>query len=135
MSGQLSLDDALAAPSGPAARASDPFTSHAAGIKGRDRAPNTRLRVLAALVEYWESTGAGLTDDGVASWLEIPPTSAGKRRVELQRAGFVEPADGIGTTRNGAAALLWKPTTAGVELVADLVPFRTVVDVPTGGRL
>jgi hypothetical protein len=135
MTGQLSLDDALAAPLGPAARRTDPATSHLAGIKVRDRAPNTRLRVLTCLVQYFDSTGQGLTDDAVASWCDIPSTSAGKRRLELQRTGLVELADGVGVTRNGAAALQWKPTAAGIDLVADLVPFHTVVDVPTGGRL
>lgn len=118
---QLSLDDAV-----PAVRATDPWTSKAAGQRVSQNASNTRARVLRALVDHWQAHREGLT-------LQIPSTSAGKRRLELQRAGLVELADGVGTPRNGAAALMWQPTDQGVDLASGLS--RRVVNVPTGGRL
>lgn len=122
MTGQLSFDDVDRLPR---ARRTDPVTSHEAGRNVN--AASQRQRVLTVLVARWRRCQEPMTDDAIADVLSIPSTSAGKRRLELQRVGLVEPAGGVGTTRNGASALLWKPTIAGCCVAA--------VDVPTGDRL
>lgn len=50
----------------------------------------------------------GLTDDEVAARLDILNTSAGKRRLELQHRGLVEPTGTRGTTRTGSTAAKWR---------------------------
>lgn len=95
------------------ARLSDPPTSHAAGRRaGKERTKNQE-RVLAAL----RANPEGLTDFETAALTGLQQTSAGKRRLELQRAGLVEPVllatpDGPiekrRQTPSGSTAIVWR---------------------------
>lgn len=92
------------------ARRDDHDTSHEAAQFARRNASALRARCLEAL----QAAGArGLTDFELADRIGSQQTSAGRRRLDLERAGLVEHA---GTTRpapSGASAKVWRTTTKG----------------------
>lgn len=97
-------------------RATDPVTSMAAAADATKRLPRTRSLVLAALATLRQATDFELAD---ATGLQ--QTSAGKRRLELERAGLVERV--VGVTRpapSGSAAQVWQITPAGVRAAREL---------------
>lgn len=98
MTGQLSLLD-------PAARVTDPATSHQAAADARPHAGNDRDLVLGILRQH-----GPLTDFEIAAIAGRQQTSLGCRRKDLCRLGLVEWA---GTTRpspSGSPARVWQVT-------------------------
>lgn len=90
----------------PDVRALDPSTSVGAAVENRPRRPKHREMVLAALRDAGPN---GLTDFEIGSTVGLQQTSAGKRRLDLQRDGPVEPV--VGKRRpspSGAAAQVWR---------------------------
>lgn len=72
------------------ARATDPWTSHAAGEKAARRAPSHRVQLLAA---YYRSQDHGLTDEEAAQVTgldERPNCAWWKRCSELRQLGLIE---------------------------------------------
>lgn len=105
MSEQLTLD---------AYRGSDPETSRLAAADAALNAGNLRAVCLRLLMDDGPATdfelAARILDAG---WHVAGQTSAGKRRLELQRAGLVEPltVDGEVVKRpapSGSLAIVWK---------------------------
>lgn len=97
------------APTGPLARSTDPDTSRNAARP--DRLTGNQRFVLSRLAVNGPD---GLTDFDYSPVLQ--QTSAGKRRLELERAGLCEYA---GTTRlspSGTPARVYRITTAGLAL-------------------
>lgn len=101
---------------GPVARASDPWTSHAAGRQAADPKNLTDAQgcVLSALASNRR------TDHEVAAVKRMHGGTAAKRRLDLQRAGLVRPVvvDGETLTRptpHGRRAIVWEATEAGLE--------------------
>lgn len=73
------------------------------------------FKVLTALA----AAGArGMTDDEHENVNQIRADSAGKRRLEMERLGYVRKADGRRQTRRGAMAAVWRITEAGEEALA-----------------
>lgn len=96
MNGQLAL---------PLVRATDPDTSHGAAAQAAKRAPRHReiaLRVLR------EALPDGLSDFELAERTGVPQTSIGKRRLELQRMGLVEPTGERRPSPTGTPAMVWR---------------------------
>lgn len=123
MNAQASLFDQ------PVARTADIDTAIAAGVQSIFRASHDRLRVLRALARAGEK---GLTDHEAAAACGITAgnSSAGKRRVEMERAGLVErrlviDPDSlklIGDKRptpSGGMAAVWCINDAGREFLRD----------------
>ena len=77
-------------------------TSHAAAVSMKARAPNLRDRVLSFII-----LAGPVTDEEIATGLELNPSTARPRRVELQRAGLIEPA-GQKVTISGRRAVAWR---------------------------
>lgn len=97
----------------PAARNSDPPTSHQAAARHPALRRLDRRRVLMAHHLIPE----GMTDHELAANLGGLQTSLGKRRGELRDLGLIENS---GTTRpapSGSPAIVWKITAAGMEAV------------------
>lgn len=109
MNGQLTITDALA-------RTTDPATSHEAAPGSARRSAGQRL-VLDALAAH----GPG-TDFDLAEWTGRQQTSMGKRRLELQRAGLVEPTGGRRPSPSGSAALVWRLTAEGYRAATEEPP-------------
>lgn len=123
MSAQPSLFDQ------PVTRTGDMDTAVEAGVTSLFRASHDRLRVLRALYRHGEQ---GLTDHEAAAvcGMKAGNTSAGKRRLELERAGLVEQRLVIDpkslkligdkrVTPSGGWAAVWCITEAGVQFVRD----------------
>lgn len=97
----------------PAARRTDPVTSHLAAERASLGASKGRLLVLQNLIER------PMTDFELAAATGWIATSIGKRRHECMRAGYVERAlDGHGEevrreTPSGSQALVWAITKEG----------------------
>jgi predicted ArsR family transcriptional regulator len=68
-------------------------------MKGKDRI----LLLLA------NSAQPGLTDEEIASGLDMNPSSARTRRSELEQEGLVIPI-GLGKTKSGRRTFLWAAT-------------------------
>lgn len=107
----------------PAARASDPHTSHAAARDAGRRAPVLRNRCLAALRAAGER---GMTDFELAAAVCSQQTSAGKRRGELVKLGLVEYAGCKRQSPSGSDAMVWRVVEMGGVLT-----FFAVVGVLT----
>lgn len=102
MDEQLDVDDAFEEPR---ARLDDLDTAHdAAQLAGR-HASRLRARCHEALLA---AGAAGLTDFQLADRVGIQQTSAGKRRLELERAGLVEGTGERRRTPSGATAMVWR---------------------------
>lgn len=96
----------------PAARNSDPWTSHAAAEAFPSGRKNDRLRVLFA----HGANPDGLTDFELAVLVGRQQTSAGKRRGELMAQGYILPTDTHRPAPSGSAAIVWKITETGLAL-------------------
>lgn len=89
---------------GRGARNTDPDTSHTAAAADRTI---DRERALAIHEQHPD----GLTDDELAVLMERRPTSAGKRRLELERDGLIVRTSQRRPTRAGSPALVFKIAT------------------------
>jgi hypothetical protein len=87
-------------PEPPAARCTDPDTSHEAAA-----IPRSQQR--AAVFEAFRELGTA-TDYEISVHLGINRCSAGKRRVELQRDGWIAATDERRPTDTGARAIVWR---------------------------
>ena len=108
----------------PAARHTDPDTSHGAAVIAIHHAAGNRR---IALAELAQAGAEGLTDFELAARTGIAQTSIGKRRGELRDAGLVtalmtpcneHPTGWRPVTRSapsGTPARVWVVTDAGVE--------------------
>jgi len=114
-SDQLSLDDL---PSGPTARNTDPETAKMAGAAQTPAKMGAGRRKVLMCLFRWPS---GLSDFDYLPRCGMIQTSAGKRRVELQRAGLVEQVPGeYGTSPSGSKVALWRLTHEGRNLAVRL---------------
>lgn len=97
----------------PAARSTDPVTSHEAARTVAVHATAQQQRVLGALyVLTWAS------DETIAD--HLPSMNRGscvKRRSELVALGLVRDTGVYARTRSGCRSIVWSLTEAGVELV------------------
>ena len=106
----------------PAARYSDPSTSHAAAQKAEMRATENRLAVLLNLAVR------PMTDFELADATKKQQTSIGKRRCDCRDHGLVQIAlDGRGEevkrpAPSGSMALVWEITHAGRDYLAQHGP-------------
>ena len=94
----------------PAARRTDPATSHEAAA--RVNPAGTRARALLALNA---SGHRGLTDFERAARTGLGQTSVGKRRLDLLRAGMVEPTGERRPSPTGTPALVFRITETGAR--------------------
>ena len=94
----------------PLARATDPGTSHGAAAQARTRAPRHREIVLRVLRE---AGPGGLTDFQIGERCGLQQTSAGKRRLDLQRMGLVEATGERRPSPSGTPAMVWRYREAG----------------------
>jgi hypothetical protein len=97
---QLSLDDLPR----PNARATDPWTSHAAARLAEVKAGTGRAFALDVLRRY----PAGLADFELAELTGWPLNSINKRRGELRDGGLVEATEETRETPAGAKAIVWR---------------------------
>ncbi len=108
---QLTLDDA------PLVRRSDPDTSHtAAAAQTPQRRSRGQFLVLTALANH-----GPLTDFDHAQINGLGQTSAGKRRLELQRQGLVEPTGQRRPSPTGSPAKVWTITSTGMVRYHELL--------------
>lgn len=110
----------------PAARASDPETSHEAAALAKFKASPHRILCLQALMR------GPMTDFELATVTGLQQTSIGKRRLDCQRAGLVshylepvvsglrEPLPLKRKSPSGALAFVWEITPAGREYLEGL---------------
>jgi|GEM_PF-3994483 len=96
----------LFAPS-PAARLTNPETSHAAAQSMREQARVQRASIVACLRQYGPQTADEL--DARLNWR---PTTAGRRMAELAKLGTVRTNGETRPTRSGRAAEVWDVTEA-----------------------
>lgn len=96
----------------------DPPTSMYASIAAALRAPSVRQRVLLALSDAGEY---GATDYEVSKVLGILRTTAGKRRVELQRLGLCERTDKRRLTDTATTAVVHRISDLGREVAREIV--------------
>lgn len=97
---------------GPAARHTDPPTSHQAAALAALRAGSQRTRVLRALA--WADQD-GLTDFELADAIGSRQTSCGVRRSELVKLGLVMDSERHRKAPSGANAIVWICTPHGAE--------------------
>lgn len=118
----------------PAARLTDPATSHgAAAAKHGEPSHRNHLGRLLLAFRMWEQTcdphlGTGLTSEEAAERAGIPLTSEyAKRCSELRAGGYLEPEvdeEGREVTREGGAGrprIVWHLTAKGRRAAAELV--------------
>ena len=96
----------------PAARNSDPWTSHAAAEAFPGKRKIDRLRVLFAHA----ANPNGLTDFELGVLVGRQQTSAGKRRGELMAQGYILPTEGHRPAPSGSSAIVWRITETGLAL-------------------
>lgn len=94
---------------GPAARLTDPDTSHAAAdypklLRRQDR--------IDTLLQH-HSHPAGLTDFELAALMDRQQTSVGKRRGELRDLGLIADSGQRRAAPSGAGAIVWRITDEG----------------------
>lgn len=77
-------------------------TSKDAAARAEPGAPNDRARIYALIVQ-----AGPLTDEQIALRLDLNPSTARPRRVELVEQGLIEPAS-TATTRSGRSATTWR---------------------------
>lgn len=85
----------------------DPDTAIRAAIQNYPKRETHRFIALDLLARD------SLTDFELAERAHIQPTSIGKRRKELEQAGFVEYAGFNRPSPTGSAAMVWRITSAG----------------------
>lgn len=93
----------------PAARTTDPSTSHRAARMASRNARTLRVACLDALKAAGDD---GLTDFELADIVGRQQTSAGKRRGELVTMGLAEATSGRREAPSGAPATVWRATPA-----------------------
>jgi len=99
----------------PAARTTDPITSHeAAAMQTPDKVTNSHRLVMALLFEHGPMTDFDLADRASrASQVKVKQTSIGVRRAELVRLGLVVDSGFKGKSDTGARAIRWALTDSG----------------------
>lgn len=103
--------------------AGDPPTAWQASVLAALRAPTLRKRVLVA---FWQFSGdQGLTDYELSNALSCLRTSAGKRRLELQRIGLVRDSGKRRPTDTATAAVCWELTAEGEKVALAPSNFKT----------
>lgn len=95
----------------PAARATDPATSHAAAASMEESAVAQRDRIL-----WWLRNSGPSTADRLDAALALRPTSAGRRLPELRDLGLVRMTERMAKTRSGRPANLWAATARDVDV-------------------
>ena len=99
----------------PAARNTDPETSHEAAAAAAMRAGTDRALALRALARAGDR---GLTDFELEAATRIKQTSIGKRRGELVKSGYVEFAGSKRPAPSGSPAMVWRVTDRGLQAAA-----------------
>ena len=94
----------------PVARVSAPSTAHDAAAIATLSAGTLRTACLLALVDAGKK---GLTDFELGERVHHQQTSAGKRRLELQRGGLVEATPDRRPAPSGAMSAVWRATEEG----------------------
>lgn len=97
-------------------RATDPATSMNAAKHAGQRITRTRRACLNAHADR----PSGLTDFELAELTGLQQTSAGKRRLDLERDGLIERTDLTRCAPSGSAAVVWRITAAGLALAEEL---------------
>lgn len=97
----------------PAARNTDPETSHAAASEHPDIRDNDRRLVLITHAAHPN----GLTDFELAALLRRQQTSLGKRRGELRDMGLIEQTELRRPAPSGSSAIVWRITATGMGIV------------------
>lgn len=87
----------------PAARASDPRTSHEAAARMRKAASEQAAKVLYALTQLGEG-GA----EQIGHLCGLLPHAVRRRLPELQEAGYVEPTGETRRTLGGRSERIWR---------------------------
>ena len=87
------------------------ITSREASASMKGKTQTLRAQVLALL------KAEALTDEQIAQRLSLSGSTARPRRIELQKAGLVEPA-GTTKTASGRNATIWTATTANIGIHA-----------------
>ncbi len=95
----------------PAARRTDPDTSHTAAKRMLPIAGTDRFEVLKAHYHFQ----LGMTDFELAKKLGRQQTSVGKRRGELRDAGYIEQTKGRAAAPSGSPAIVWRITEKGKQ--------------------
>lgn len=98
----------------PAARNTDPVTSHQAA----QRHPFKRQKDCLAVLIVHSHHPAGLTDFELAHMMRRQQTSVGKRRGELRDSGLIEETEIKRKSPSGSPALVWRITEAGMKEAA-----------------
>lgn len=93
-------------------RPSDPVTSHMAGVRAQRSASKGQWVALQALIRAGSD---GLTDFELAAITGWQQTSVGKRRLELERMGYVISTLFTRPAPSGSPARVWAVTDAGIE--------------------
>lgn len=101
----------------PAARATDPATSHQAADRHPLLRRSDRRQALLALFRARD----GLTDFELGAAIERQQTSAGKRRGELRDAGLVAPTELRRPAPSGSPAIVWQLTDDGRRAAKEIV--------------
>jgi predicted ArsR family transcriptional regulator len=79
-------------------------TSRDAAVRAESQAPNQQRRVL----NFLRGTGTrGATDEQIAAALNLNPSAARPRRVELVEEGLVYDSKRTAKTSSGRSAVLW----------------------------
>lgn len=100
----------------PAARRTDPETSHMAADDAKLTASRGRKLALCALLRF-----GPMTDFELADRTGLQQNSIGKRRLDCQRVGLVRKCLGMNdepirrATPTGSSAQVWELTPAGVD--------------------
>lgn len=114
------MDDTTKFPA-PAARATDPATSHMAAKMAEKKCTETQVRAMISL-----KLNGPLTDFELARHTNMQQTSIGKRRGDCVKVGMVEmhtDEEGKPVRRrapSGAWAQVWRITAKGEEYLASL---------------
>jgi hypothetical protein len=101
--------------------AEDPLTAWEASVAAALRAPSVRQRVLFALVDCGEH---GATDWELSEELHILRTTAGKRRVELQRLGLCKRTEQRRLTGTASTAVVHRITEEGQAVAQQITEAR-----------
>ena len=100
----------------PAARHTDPITSHQAASRKKITAGSDRAHALIVHARHPH----GLTDFELADILQRQQTSAGKRRGELRDAGLIEETEYRRNAPSGSPSIVWRITEAGKKFAEGL---------------
>lgn len=90
----------------PRARATDPWTSHAAAERAAEFAGSQRVRILSLL-----RAQGPLTPEEIGRELGLDPYAVRKRLPELQAQGLAAPTGQICPTASGRWQRIWRATT------------------------